>query len=145
MKLLLDEQAKKRLRQVIRVITLEPRKLYMNRWLNDLDKSEPIANLRRDGFVGGFRKRTELPPCGTVGCIAGWLVSLEHGDRAKEFVTQEEAGRLLGLKHDDVRVLFLPTLWPERFHNLLNRERDGTPEYASVVSKRIRYYIRFGK
>jgi hypothetical protein len=117
-------------------ILTEPRKIYMDTWLWDA----------REVAVPEER----IPPCETVGCIAGWAVAVsdprppsEVADENRRNFHLNVAGRaqsLLGLKsrklfyHDEEAGGWGSDHWPEEFTARLEKEEPGTPGYARVVA-----------
>lgn len=75
------------------------------------------------------RRGSEAPPCGTVGCIAGWAVMLADGIPKRITVTYYEgvgkrAAELLGLSEDESSSLFYDPCWPEPFHARYLKEKS---------------------
>jgi hypothetical protein len=117
------------LRRVQAHIREEPRRLNMETWL---DKFESQAEYDEELTNSG------LPPCGTVGCIAGWAVSLSelpghHGN----FGT--EAAELIG--DDEAHNLFFEVYWPSDLKERLAEGDVGSMEYAEVVCAAIDRFI----
>lgn len=54
------------LKAVIKLIREEPRRYYQSDWI----RTYPVWRLNKRG-VGG---KASMPPCGTVCCVAGWVV-----------------------------------------------------------------------
>ena len=49
---------------------------------------------------------------------------------------------MLGLSIKEASDLFLPGYWPEEFREQLDREIQGTKEYAEVVADRIKDFAK---
>lgn len=70
------------LRKIERHILAEPRRLNMKRWgtVYDLSKFAKLKKLIQGNatYIPGVQEDVakNMPPCGTVGCIAGWTVFL---------------------------------------------------------------------
>lgn len=129
------------LRKVQAAILEEPKRLDMGDWVF-LDSKSAMA-----------------PACGTVGCIAGWSVLLNHepdptkaldavydlGFNDYTFFAEDllgEAILILGLEEDPLQYdLFYDLSWPEHFQARLRNTRPRTPQYAQVVSDYIDYFI----
>lgn len=123
------------LRKIKRLILAEPRR--MSSWF--------YPNQTRSG-----------PPCGTVGCIAGWAILLKGktmGERLrcvidKDFDIQRKAQIHLGLAAAQARRLFHAnyhygkgayTNWPRDWaYHIAHKPADK----AKVVAKRINRFIR---
>jgi hypothetical protein len=94
---------------------------------------------------------TKVKGCGTAGCIGGWAVALQHGNKAKKLfyglnaVSIGESARLaLGISYDTSDKLFVVERWPEPWRKKLRCTK--TPRaYANVVAKRIEYFLESGK
>ncbi len=117
------------LRKIQKMILEEPRRL--NMWLvqnhyskRDVDNSE-----------------YNLPPCGTVGCIAGWALNLSGFTRSNSL---NKAATLLGIERTASDHVFLVSDWPEKFHNRYNDARTQRQK-ARVTSNRIDYLIKHGE
>jgi hypothetical protein len=125
-------------------ILAEPRKLHMDTWLWDARDYLEVGE-----GVGVPEER--MPPCKTVGCIAGWAVAASDPrppsevaeDARMSFGFDDVAKRaqsLLGLKsrklfhHDEEAAGFSHDFWPEEFTARLEKEISGTPGYARVVA-----------
>ncbi len=107
------------LRRVQTAILEEPRKLNMNVWMEKVPGRHPNP-----------------PPCGTVGCIAGWAVAL--GAPEKRYLEDfrsyaDEASALLGLDEGCGSGLF--------YYAPSVRLSPGTLPYAEDVAARIDTYI----
>jgi hypothetical protein len=120
-------------------ILAEPRKLQMDAWLWPADDFSDV------------KSPEEMPPCGTIGCIAGWTVAIaraeaegiaplelaeQHRALTLDVSIRTAAKDLLGLKrerlffHDDEA----SECWPGEFVERLEKEAPGTPGYARVVA-----------
>lgn len=119
------------LRKVAKHIAEEPRRLDMS------------FLYRRAALV----KEDLRPPCGTVGCIAGWalIIGLKATTFSAAFpivngstVDVTDARKLLKVKNDH---LFFLSLWPEAFQ--CDYRAASTPaERASVTVARIEHFIK---
>jgi hypothetical protein len=107
------------LKKVKKHILAEPKRINMNTWGRDSDEGEP------------------QPACGTVGCIAGWIVFLSKPkskwDFWKSSDIRSEATRLLRMKDWQVDGLFSP-------YGVYGE--PGTRDHAKSVAKRIDYFIK---
>jgi hypothetical protein len=117
------------------------------------------ARMNMEVFVDdsdGYINLDHQPACGTVGCIAGWAVLLDHvgRDSSPEGImkaykavadksVEDEAHKVLGLGPAQyMHPLFYPwNKWPEDLRIRLAREEPGTEEYAQVVADAIDRYI----
>ena len=144
---------KKHLRQLQTVILEEPKRLDMNHWVVKFLKAD-----RKNEFNIKY-----IPPCKTVGCIAGWECTL-HPKKAKElgwsglqkyydrtatatteYATTEStvkvATELLGLTENQAQILFYPTAWPRFWYDKLVNKKEQTKAYAKVVANFIQEVI----
>lgn len=128
------------LMRVIEQIEEEPRRLYMHGWGSRVDANE-------EGN----------PPCGTVGCIAGWA-SLLNGAHIKEdkhgFYNEhgeaipvgQHAADILNITDYEANRLFYVEDWPLEFLNDYDRIGDDNFEgRAAVTTARIRHFIETGR
>ena len=114
------------LQRIKKLILEEPRRLEMDSWGYIVPKEQAVLD-------------EKLPPCGTVGCIAGWANILDEIDRgiAPDHICinhQRHAARILGLDDSGDNV-FCQDKWPEPFATkyALVRTKEGkakvTAEY----------------
>lgn len=115
----------------------DPRRLDMELWI-------------QDKMYG-----PDSPPCGTVGCIAGWAVELTEGGAAhfrSSYIT-EEARKLLDLTFQQSGTLFHTDSWPEEFRDAYAATYKNygwmAPDYrlkqAQVTAARIDHLIQTGE
>lgn len=125
------------LKKVAEHIKEEPRRLDMEKWTDVVD---PVY--------------ADSPPCGTVGCIAGWACML-NGDKptpggGSQIYFFSRGQELLGLTKDQADRLFTaPALafewksaptWPKKFAR--RYEKAKTPKgRASATLARIEHFI----
>lgn len=127
------------LQKVKQAILDEPRKMDMNVWFDRFwaDEEEKVRVLRLLG-----KEEAQLPPCGTIGCIAGWSVLLGSSMDPGELVhVGSTAARLLDLDFEQAYDLFHTTTWPSDLREKLSDSEPGTIEYAQVVAEAIDRYI----
>jgi hypothetical protein len=133
----------KLLEEVMDCIKAEPRKLDMNLVAEKVNAdNDPIA-----------------PPCGTVGCIAGWALLLS-GHKRLAFKSGHnslvKAAKILGLEGDGIYRyngynddeaesvrLFHVDAWPDKFAEAYeDAESDNSPRRkATATIKRIKHFI----
>lgn len=157
----LDDGAKEILLKVKAAILEEPRRLVMGQWGKLVDPELPLRTA--DVFPGQLQER-EAPPCGTIGCIAGWTTVLglpkerltyieRHGQKVVDigrFDTEEEAKFLLRLNRHQADALFLlpqwqreSNTWPPTYAKAY--EEAETPEgRAQVAAGYIDFVIEKG-
>lgn len=105
------------------------------------------VNMRMWALTQSYQKELgQEPPCGTVGCIAGWIVSITQnlrGDKLAENMNIEgTATRLLGFpSFYETEILFYLSRWPWAYQQRLALTKPGTREYAEVVAARIDHFI----
>ena len=141
------------LADVVRVILEEPARMNMSSWalLQDSLARQILACAR---YEWSTEYHAAAPACGTVGCVAGWVVFLHDHEVLKEAEQPEErlatiperAAVILGfdpLGADGIHSRALvsgPSLWHELFTACipaLDDFKPGTREYANVVVARI--------
>jgi hypothetical protein len=101
------------------------------------------------------------PPCGTVGCIAGWADTLHQiqtqgyqptnqvirdmfGNESGICETTEvapKAIKALRLTLWEAHVLFDPACWPYKWRVLINRTTPQTQEHAHVIVRAIDAFL----
>lgn len=104
--------------------------------------TETPQSLNMEVFVSHLSgEEAQAAGCGTVGCIAGWLVTLFKDRVSPEMhSTDSKATALLGLDfEEDSHKLFFLWGWPIRFSNLYFHA--GPDQRAAVTCKRIDYFI----
>lgn len=112
---------KQLLLKVAALIKAEPRKLDMS------------VIISRD-----MRQLENPPPCGTVGCIAGWAMRVS-GKRTTDALLRSP--ELLGIDYDQAQRLFFVENWPERFR--IGYSAATTPKArARVTVTRIKHFIK---
>lgn len=122
----------KLLREIQKEILEEPKRLDMGTWLHKYEKHR-ISDLE---FV---------PPCGTVGCIAGWakVLSERAGVVFTEYGTSLNACIALDIEEEDARELFFTDFWSfdlESRYYVANDAKDYT-EKAKVTCEAIDRFI----
>lgn len=108
------------------------------------------------------------PPCGTVGCLAGWALiedalmrkvrspfvtkENEYGDTVTCIPTghddlwQKKAEKLFGIPLNTGDTLFRLNCWPARYQKMYRLEGAGHHgEKAKAGAARLRHFIRTGK
>jgi hypothetical protein len=164
MKTKLSKKAIALLRKVQKTITEEPNRLLMGWWTRQvLEGTDTI-------YVADYDPSEEVerpvPPCNTVGCIAGWTAIHGMADSALPKVTfngiemvdvteipdvELEARELLGLEKDQAQALFyLPNwlvvehgdykAWPKKFADAYAKAKTAK-QRAKVTCERIDYFI----
>lgn len=121
------------LRRIKRHILEEPRRL----------------NMYGFGYKIHGTPSPDEPPCGTVGCIAGWAIWLS-GLQVSEVNVIRKASTLLGLKNrydglsGDQKRLFYVEDWPTLFeHRYVAAQRARTRAY--ITAERIEHFIKTGE
>jgi hypothetical protein len=160
----LSKKAIALLRKVQKTITEEPNRLLMGSW------TRQVTEGKGEIFVTDYDPSEEIsrpvPPCGTVGCIAGWTAinGMKNSDlpivtiNGKQMVdvtsiddVEVEARELLGLTKDQAQSLFyLPNwsvvknggykAWPKRFATAYGKAKTAK-QRAKVTCDRIDYFI----
>lgn len=128
----------KLLEKVKKHIKKEPRRLNMSEWNQVAVPGRYINTDAEKGFFSRLKltKRT-APPCGTVGCIAGWATMLSG---VSEIPIDDAAIELLGINEEAAQELFFMGSWPRPFR-ILYRAAKSSRERASITCKRIDAFI----
>jgi hypothetical protein len=150
-----NKKSKKRgddlLREVAEIIRQEP--LRINMGIPQIRVDDDPATLTYETQDGDERNiLDEAPPCGTVGCIAGWAdalvlsgTPLEEDDRTWNRVSQRAASHLRLNEHPDFDAddLFFVANWPYEFKIRYNEAEENKDyvERANVTADRILYFI----
>lgn len=132
------------LRKIQKHILAEPRRVNMGVGLFQyLDPPVYLSPVE----IGAPDWRQLIPPCGTVGCIAGWATILSGATapapgRSKDWYSKinTQASNLLDLNPSQAAYLFHIGNWRYPWRDL-DELTPGTREYAQVVSDYIDYYI----
>lgn len=124
------------LRKVSEHILAEPRRVNMNIGLYQFG----------DVSIPGWHRNK--PPCGTIGCIAGWAARLSgtllpSGGSAADWEggIEDSARKALDLTYSQTRRLFHPENWTHDAYRALDRYEPGTPNYARAVADYIEDFI----
>lgn len=122
----------KLLREIQKEISEEPKRLDMGTWLHKYEKHR-ISDLE---FV---------PPCGTVGCIAGWakILSERAGVVFTNYGTSLNACIALDIQEEDSIYLFYTDHWPDDLQYRYNDADDAKDytEKAAVTCEAIDRFI----
>lgn len=120
----------------------EPRRLNMSEW----KQTAFPGMIVKDGYEHGLNasKHHQLltaktaPPCGTVGCIAGWVCLLSGADYP---IFGGQAAAYLGVEEHHLEPLFYPRKWPNktRFRQYLNARSQR--RRAQIVGRVIDEFI----
>jgi hypothetical protein len=140
------------LQRVKQHILDEPRRLNMGTWVSTVRKTVPA-------FTGVYgRGEADLPPCGTVACVAGWAVLLsrfngkpeeyaafirERNTLSPDGLTSSIGQEELGLSPSQMETLFYVGRWPERFR-VAHEQAEEAADYqamAQITADRIDYLI----
>lgn len=140
------------LQRVKQHILAEPRRLNMGTWVSTVGKTVPA-------FAGVYgRDEADLPPCGTVACVAGWAVLLSRfNGKPEEYaafmrerntlfpdgLTSSIGQEELGLSPSQMETLFYVGRWPERFR-VAHGQAEENGDYqamAQITADRIDYMI----
>jgi hypothetical protein len=93
------------LSEIRKLILEEPRRYDQGAWLlNDEDSFS---------FKYGSDALAAVPACGTIGCVAGWVVALQRRT-PHDFMIATEAADILGLTSEQRTSLFRPNASGDR-------------------------------
>jgi hypothetical protein len=122
----LARDAVRRLLQVKRQALAEPLRMHMGIWLQK--KTDVIQ-----------RRALKYPPCGTVGCIGGWI-EFNAGERRSrsrfgEGGVWKKSQQILGITDDQTEELFYPPLIFQQGQN-----RHHAQAVARLIDRFIKKY-----
>lgn len=136
----------KLLRKVKRHILAMPSRFAMNYFVARGKPGVLMTRKYPDGSVNQVfldGKKRKAPPCGTVGCIAGWAALLTAKDpkRVADNTAETRGRRALGLTRDQASVLFYTYSWPwEMQERYLNAKHPQIR--ANIAARRIDQFIK---
>lgn len=104
----LSPDAVQKLLEVKRHILEEPNRLAMGTMKGKIDSLGQFSDAF-DGFYGNGPKVIVKPPCGTAGCILGWLCMLNRVPTPKIV----EAVKILGVSWSQAEELYYTYNWPK--------------------------------
>jgi hypothetical protein len=161
----ISETSARKLLEVMNRILEEPKRLDMMDW--GIHYSPSALRRAKNPDVEDFFRVPEernIPPCGTVGCLAGWtLVTLTPKRQFDQLLksgnarrnprkdalifpsdTASLAAELLGISKDYLTSLFAPGMWPQQFREgFLPTVAPG--RRALVTRNRVIYFIKTGE
>jgi hypothetical protein len=136
----------KHFENVMKVILEEPRRA--NMYVYRITNIKSLDDLDKEGLFA-HQKPTDIPACGTIGCIAEWAhmlkedgsledssrgLSLIGGAKLKLDISSNQAGRL-----------FFSAVWPYKFRVTLATTKPGTQAHAEVIVARMRHMLATGE
>lgn len=143
------------LRRIQKVMLAEPRRVAMRAWAFGTDDIKVGSSVSEESSFGLIvKRRSNIPPCGTVGCICGWGLALTtklRGNALNRKITKLRSGdkliprgsmKLFGITRDQADRLFMPGDWPVEFRDKLRKYNFGTKRYAKAVCDRIDFFIK---
>lgn len=111
------------LNRVIKLANEEPRRLHMRTWGEFVADKADTYN-----YLG-----VNLPPCGTVACLAGWSSVVISGTITAMVPTQI-AKVVAGRYHKELYDLFVAV-------HLTNQRAQGTPEHVEMVAAALQRFM----
>lgn len=117
----------------------EPKRLDMGTFIERI-AIERIAAEEED-YPEDYAKK--FPTCGTIGCIAGWAVTLssKEGREVPYADIPAKAKRLLGLTPIQADRLFYASSWPNPLAYKIDNSNPQTKAHAKLTAKRIDRFI----
>jgi hypothetical protein len=116
------------LRRIQKHILAEPKRLDMGNFI--VRKSDGLGSLVR------------FPKCGTVGCIAGWAVTLSTKEKLNYKRIEDRARQLLGITQTQGNKLFFDGNWPPQLADRLCQARPQTKAHARITAERIDLFVK---
>jgi hypothetical protein len=120
------------LREVAKHVVGDPKRLVMDIYLW---REKDVPDNRFPAW------KPQFPECGTIGCIAGWVVTLSRKIKVPYQQVRKQAGFLLRVNSEQACNLFFPSCWPEKFSRQLLKHNPQTKRYAEITAKRIEHFI----
>lgn len=126
-----SQETAKKMRAVVAYIKEEPRRLNMYVWACQISTHDELD-----------------PPCGTVGCFAGWTIMSTVGKEELGHLlgtdsVADAAADILGIDDHDAYILFYSTRWPTSF-NEAYVNANSPAKRVQALSDRIEYFIETG-
>ncbi len=129
------------LNQICTTILEEPKRYNQEDWLTD------VFSVWKEGAYKIEYKVDEsvlddYPMCGTIGCVAGWTVSMT--DSKNTGGIGETAAKILGLTKEQADQLFSGAAIEhtlERLNQSIRQVRPGTYEYAVLGANHIQHFM----
>lgn len=126
------------LRQIVAHIQQVPGRLVMRVYLLRKSKDVPYENNVR--LMDDLGESLEFPPCGTVGCIAGWAIALSNLHGLNPDYIEMNACRLLRLPSREGSKLFHLINWPDVFYHRYVKALTAEAR-AEVLKDRVEHFI----
>lgn len=120
---------KKLFKQVRDHIKEEPRRLAMGVFLQGVEEGSGVNCVYDAADRVRFLSEKEVPPCGTVGCIAGWVGKLVNGT----FKSTSNSADLLGITNEQSLKLFYPDSWKPKTYRKYRRSKTQIGRTRVVV------------
>lgn len=133
----LKPEAVEILRKVQKTITEEPRRFDMGIWQQFISQHAMQYN-------------PQAPPCGTVGCIAGWICMIhDRKENIEQLDIQGRANDILSLPEYDEEIanynisdkLFFVSSWVNKSYRQRFNLAETQQEKVAVASEYIDYFI----
>lgn len=121
--------------KVKETILQNPARANMSIWQSSFLEDPMLASY----FKAANPSHAEIPPCGTVGCIAGWTLALYNRRFSLNYAM--EAAGLLEITPEQASELFYVGGWPTDLLRKIAKHQPGTPEYAAVIGEAIDRFI----
>lgn len=134
------ENAYQLIDEVIAAIREEPKRVNMGMWVHTVE-------CLRELYPAARTKPTALPECGTIACVAGWVVGLAEPEKLRAFQISETgnsatiahvAARILGWLFYDASTFTMFAAHGADIDHL----KPGTKRYVEAVVARIRAFQR---
>jgi hypothetical protein len=128
-------------------------------WSGAEDRLEKVISIIEDDpksfDMGDWGYKSRGPSCGTVGCIAGWVVLGQFSNKALKAMNsndimtvvencEDDAAEMLGLTRPEAEKLFFADYWPDPFLVQYDTARTKAAK-AAVAVRRIRHFLETGE
>lgn len=117
------------LHQAIAAMEQHAARVNMEDWCTDDDFTKLLAQSKA---------------CGTVGCLAGFILGL-HERKELKICYSVDAADLAGLTQAEAYKLFYTNNWPRSFSKRLWETASGTSAYVQIIKERVEHFIATGE
>ena len=89
-----------------------------------------------------------LEECGTVGCLAAWIIATAEPPLPSRFAVREAAEFIARLAESQMRLLFYTSGWPDKFADDIDDDGEliGDGKWrVELLRQRVEYFIETGE
>lgn len=119
----------------------EPRRLNMSNWIQNAEAGLCVSYEFESGELDIHTlSKDEVPPCGTVACIAGWACLLSD-KKVRNYSAESTAIRSLNITFGQSEKLFFPYGWPNKADYEEYQSCGNAEQRAQIVARVIDGFI----